>query len=190
MSAIEEARTFDLFDPQRQQADPFPFFDQLREEAPIAWCDTGGGFWIVSRHDDILRVMQDPETFSSRVVVYPFTVRPSGIPLNLDGDEHLDYRKILLPLFSPTRVAKDESALRETARVLAEGIASRGECEFVHDFAFQVPARAFLTSFAVPEEELDSMIALAARAFVAPEDGASMDDLSRAGAQAAAVFPG
>lgn len=185
---IEEIRALDLFDPMRQQADPFPLFNRMREEQPVAWCDAVGGFWIVSRHDDVLRILQDTTTFSSAVVVYPFAPGPPSIPLNLDGEQHLDYRKLLLPMFSPARVAAGEPLLRATAQALAESAAARGECEFVHDFAFQVPARAFLATFAIPEERLDQMVALAARAFVAPADGAAIADLYSAGAEASAIF--
>ena len=134
---IEEIRSLDLFDPVRQQPDPFPLFNRMREEQPIAWCDAVGGFWIASRHDDVLRILQDTTVFSSAVVVYPFTPGPPSIPLNLDGQQHLDYRKLLLPLFSPARVAASEPLLRATARTLAESAVARGECEFVPRLCIQ-----------------------------------------------------
>ena len=73
-------------DPARRTAVPFPktgathHFDHLspelaldlhatlatmRERCPVARSDQHGGFWIVTRYDDVLRVAQDWQTFSS-----------------------------------------------------------------------------------------------------------------------------
>ena len=32
---------------------------------PVAWSEEHGGFWVVTRYEDVLRVVQDWRTFSS-----------------------------------------------------------------------------------------------------------------------------
>ena len=50
---------------------PHAFFRKLRDESPIYWHEAtqyspgGEGFWVVSRYEDCVKVMRDPETFSS-----------------------------------------------------------------------------------------------------------------------------
>ncbi|HTR92581.1 MAG TPA: hypothetical protein VMI73_12660 [Trebonia sp.] len=45
------------------------FYDQLRQEAPVVRNEFGRGYFIPTRHEDILAVLQDPETFSSEALV-------------------------------------------------------------------------------------------------------------------------
>lgn len=54
----------DLFDPTFL-ADPYPTYARLREGSPVH--PLGGGFWAVSRHDDIVRVLRQPTLFSSEL---------------------------------------------------------------------------------------------------------------------------
>ena len=54
-----------LFDPAVAN-DPYPFYALLRREAPVAPLGVMG-LWGVARHEDVVRVLRDPETFSSVV---------------------------------------------------------------------------------------------------------------------------
>jgi cytochrome P450 len=44
---------------------PYDMFRELREQCPVAWSEHYGGFWIVSRYDDVARVLKDHEVFSA-----------------------------------------------------------------------------------------------------------------------------
>lgn len=44
--------------------DPYPYYAALRDEAPVYWAD-GAQAWCVSRYDDVLFVLRNPELFSS-----------------------------------------------------------------------------------------------------------------------------
>jgi cytochrome P450 len=47
---------------------PHDTFRRLRAEAPVFWHPDsfhGGGFWAVTRHDDVWRMSLDQKTFSS-----------------------------------------------------------------------------------------------------------------------------
>ena len=54
---------FDLYSPDID-ADPFPYYEILREQHPCYWSESGQ-LWILSRYDDIVQAAQDWETFSS-----------------------------------------------------------------------------------------------------------------------------
>src|SRR3982074_3833585 len=54
---------FDLYSPAID-ANPFPYYEILREQYPCYWSESGK-LWILSRYDDILQAARDWETFSS-----------------------------------------------------------------------------------------------------------------------------
>jgi len=60
------AQDFRLLDPETL-AEPYEFWQALRETAPILAVDEGIGFTIVSRYDDVLTVLRETGTFSSRL---------------------------------------------------------------------------------------------------------------------------
>src|SRR4051812_33573958 len=53
-------------------ADPWDGYAKLRQEAPVFWYDPAA-CWVVSRYDDVKRVCQDQETFST---IYGATLGP------------------------------------------------------------------------------------------------------------------
>lgn len=54
----------DLFDPAFL-ADPYPTYARLREESPVH--HLGGGYWLLTRHDDVTAVLRNPKVFSSEL---------------------------------------------------------------------------------------------------------------------------
>ncbi len=66
--------TFDPLDPD-YLADPYPYYSRFRKEAPIFYAPKID-FWVISRHEDIQRIVKDSETFSNARVqepLYPIT---------------------------------------------------------------------------------------------------------------------
>ena len=55
--------TFNPFDPSTQQC-PFPHYAQMREEAPVHPVP-GLGVHLVTKHDLVMQVLRDPQTYSS-----------------------------------------------------------------------------------------------------------------------------
>ena len=45
--------------------DPFPVYRQLRDDAPC-YHNPDLGFWAISRYDDVLAALHDPDTYCSR----------------------------------------------------------------------------------------------------------------------------
>src|SRR6185437_4472904 len=74
----EDARVPDdptafLLDEQAFAGDPFPAYARLRAEAPVAR-NTQVGFWVFSKHADVLAASTDPTTFCSRQGILLFEV--------------------------------------------------------------------------------------------------------------------
>ena len=139
-------RSFELNDPSLQE-DPNPFFAELRGRCPVAHSEAAGGFYAVSKYEDVLFIYQHPEIFSASENTVPPVVHPEGpsIPTQLDPPEHTRYRRVLQPAFTPQVVATIEPAAREITRRLLEPLVAAGSCELVSDFSLRLPAEVFLT---------------------------------------------
>jgi len=81
------------------QEEPYPYYPQLREHAPVLRTDLGGKpCWVMSRHEDITKALMDPETFSSRTTPMP-TI------LHTDPPDQQRLRKMISGMFTRTTVS-------------------------------------------------------------------------------------
>ena len=72
------------------------------------------------------------------------------VPTQIDPPEHIKYRQLLNPKFSPGAVARNEPAMRAIAARLVAELAPRGECDFVAEFAIRFPTEVFLDLIGLP----------------------------------------
>lgn len=138
------------------QEDANPVFDRIRSTCPVAKSEKFGGFWMLSKYEDVYQAYQDTGLFSS----YPNPIPPNGIgsdrpviPVEIDPPDHGKYRKILQPLFTVQRLRPLDAKIEQHTRDLIEGIAARGECEFVTEFAHVLPTRVFLDMMGWPIDD-------------------------------------
>lgn len=73
------------YDPLSESAriDPFPTYKQLRDEAPVYWCESMGA-WFVSRYRDARDVLTRPDLFSSDAMASTMLGIPPGTDLTKD----------------------------------------------------------------------------------------------------------
>ncbi|WP_313405837.1 cytochrome P450 [Stutzerimonas kunmingensis] len=126
---------------------------------PIFWIPSLGflpGAWIPRRSEDLRRILQDPETFSSAgLTPYAMLLGESWrlAPLEVDPPDHAKYRALLNPLFTPKKVDALEQDIRELATQLIEAVAQKGRCDFNEDFAKPFPTLIFLKLTGWPLED-------------------------------------
>jgi cytochrome P450 len=126
---------------------------ELRRQAPILWNDNCG-FWILTRADLIREVFQNYADFSSdNTIPQQAEQAVQFIPGNVAPPLHTAYRRVLSKRFGPGSVAGIQPAMREYARQGIDAIYSRGECEFMKDFASVYPTRVFFHLVNLPHEE-------------------------------------
>ena len=87
------------------ESDPYPIYERLRAEAPVAWVPSVN-LWLVTRAADVEFVTTHPDLFSARVDGSPLD-RSFGGPtiLTVDGEQHLDLRRSLDTAYKPRVVA-------------------------------------------------------------------------------------
>ncbi|MFF6884257.1 cytochrome P450 [Streptomyces sp. NPDC012421] len=138
----------DVFDPRIHAAGPpYAAFRELRDRAPVARQDepailgwpAGPGFWAVTRHADVVRVLKDAGTYSSALGATQIRdPDPADLPfirrmmLNQDPPEHGRSRRIVSRAFTPARIARFEETARARARgLLADAVRAGGEVDLV-----------------------------------------------------------
>jgi cytochrome P450 len=118
---------------------------QMRTNHPVAYSEEHGGFWIVSRYEDVLRVAQDWRTFSSAhgVSVPGNDNVVKAIPEHLDPPLHREYKRLINAWFTPAVVAPYEQPTRALITRLIDGFVDAGRCDFMADLARPFPGLAF-----------------------------------------------
>jgi cytochrome P450 len=156
----ERVRRWSVYQPWLQE-DPVTAWHELREHGPVLRSEEAGGFWILTRYEDVEWAARNPEIFSSAQVGIPhrdvFPVKQ--IPIQLDGDEHRKWRQTLSDLFNPGVVNHFEPQIRQAAVDAIEPIVEKGRCEFITEFATSLPAETFLINFGIGREYLQPLLA-------------------------------
>jgi cytochrome P450 len=139
--------------------DPYTRYRELREEHPLAWSESHGGFWLLSRYRDVRAALLDWETFSSahpgRIAI-PHTNPGStpGIPIETDPPRHAAYRAAVAHQFSRAQVSKLEPQMVESAHALIDRFEGRVGCDLVRDYATPMLARSIQLMFSLPDEDM------------------------------------
>jgi cytochrome P450 len=119
-------------------------YDEMRERCPVAYSDFLG--WSLFRHEDIVRVLNDPDTFSNAVS------RHLSVPNGMDPPEHTEYRRIIEPYFRPERMKAFEPQCRKIAANLVQSLLERDDVEFINEFAQWFAVRVQCTFLGWPTE--------------------------------------
>ena len=129
--------------------DQIAAYDEMRGRCPVAHSDLLG--WSVLGHDDVVRVLDDPQTFSN--VVSPRLTVPNG----MDPPEHSEFRRINDRYFTPELMEDFEPSCRRIAADLVDelvrGVPTDLMPELAEVFALRVQS-AFLGWPAELEEPL------------------------------------
>jgi cholest-4-en-3-one 26-monooxygenase len=159
----------DLLDRDRfTRGIPHEWFTWLRANAPVYKHPEpdGPGFWVISKHADVVACNRDARSFSSdqsRGGVVGLEERTTGpteaeqaggkLMLMIDPPDHTRYRKLVNRGFTPRVVAALEPHIREmTGRILDDALAE-GDVDAVVDLAAELPLQVIAELMGVPLED-------------------------------------
>jgi cytochrome P450 len=152
----------------------------LRRACPVAHSDAYGGFYVVTKHDDLLEVGQDHKRFSAAcdglgaVMLLPEFAGVKAILFELDPPEQTGWRRLLQRFFNTADVAHHEPYIREVTRAVIEPLRQRSTADFVADLAVQIPPIIIAAMLGVPEAQRPVLSELARAYFgagsLAPEE--------------------
>jgi cytochrome P450 len=127
----------------------------------VVWTPQNGGHWIVTRGEFVHKVLQDFTRFSSRSLIIPKALSPKGHkPVQLDPPEHGKFRALLIPTFSPKRIAGLATQARQLTIELIDGFKQRGSCEFIGELAQHLPIVIFMKMVDLPEQDRVHLMAV------------------------------
>ncbi|MEY4321732.1 MAG: hypothetical protein RL167_460 [Actinomycetota bacterium] len=152
----------DLF----EKGAPWETFATLRKEAPIHWSEEEApnhGFWSVTGYHDIVKVLRDPETFTSQrftnleeVDAEQEEARRSL--LETDGARHRALRRLLQGQFTPQAVGVYETFLRGLTATTLDNAFTKGSFDFVQEVAADFPIQVLAKLLDVPESDTGQLI--------------------------------
>ena len=133
----------------------FDTYKELRDQCPVGRSDKYGGFWFLLRSDDIFSAEQSTNTFlvAPSMLLPPFGTDVPLIPIDIDPPEHAEYRRLLLPLFTPRAVAQLDEGIHRTARELATEVAAQEIVDVSAEFARPMPTVIFSRLAGFPEAD-------------------------------------
>ena len=145
---VPNRRAEQLLDPTLYLGDPFGLYRELRESAPVAWCESKG-FWAATSHELVSRISTDPEQFCSGrgILVEEIGVVYDNPPtmMHTDPPAHTRYRRLVQPSFKPTAVRELELSIRSTATSLIDQIPTGEACDIVRTLSIPYPLQVICT---------------------------------------------
>jgi cholest-4-en-3-one 26-monooxygenase len=163
---------------------PHDWFRLLRQKAPV-WRHPepdGPGFWVVTKHEDLVEVGRHPEVFANapshiglgmadewvqESMRYLAAARARGGAgasqgdgghlLNLDAPEHTQYRLLVNRGFTPRAVRPLEEHARDLATDLLDRVIEKGECDFVTDISMPLPLLMICELLGAPRADHDKV---------------------------------
>ena len=146
--------------------------DAMREHCPVAYSDLLG--WSLFRHEDVVRVLNDPDTFSSVVS------RNLSVPNGMDPPEHGQYRRVIERYFAPQAMQAFEPQCRSIAADLVRSLQGRPGLELMADFAqpFAVRVQCAFLGWPVGMHEPLRLWAQKNHAATLAQDRPAMDDIA------------
>jgi len=157
------------YDPRRPEviADPFPVFQELREQAPLYRSSVLGG-WVLTRYDDVKLAISDRRFSADRM--RPFfaqlpvgrqtayaTLRDSISRWTVfhDPPEHTRLRGLMNKAFTARAIERLEPRIRILIDRLLDQVVDDGEMDLIADLAYPLPASVILDMLGLPCDDLD-----------------------------------
>lgn len=157
------------YDPSRPEmmVDPFPAFEQLREQAPVYRSSVLGG-WVLTRYDDVKLAISDRRFSADRMRPF-FAQLPSAKQCAYatlrdsisrwavfhDPPEHTRLRGLMNKAFTPRSIERLEPRIRAIIDGLLDQVVERGEMDLIADLAYPLPASVILDMLGLPCDDLD-----------------------------------
>ena len=144
---------FDLYSPEID-ANPFPYYEILREQYPCYWSESGK-LWILSRYDDIVQATRDWETFSSSQgnMIDELPGRAGATLGTTDPPRHDRLRALSQAAFARKNVEQFIAPTLDIADRALERICERQAFEFINDFSSQITVGVIFRTMGLPERD-------------------------------------
>jgi len=144
-------------------AEPYPFYEELREAGPVVWLDHYG-LWACARHAEVHAVLSDWETYCSAAGVgiddfrrtKPW--RPPSLILEADPPLHTRSRTVMNRALSAKAMAGLRASFHDAGETLADTLVARGRIDAIKDVAEAYPLSVFPKAIGLGSEGLENLL--------------------------------
>jgi cytochrome P450 len=142
-------------------ADPYPVYKRLREEAPVYYNDKHD-FFAVSHFADVEKGLLDAQTYISGKggiieLIKADIEMPPGVIIFEDPPTHTIHRRLLSRAFTPRRVAELEPKIREFCAQSLDPLVGANRFDFIADLGAQMPMRVISMLLGIPESDQEAV---------------------------------
>lgn len=150
-------------------------WNTVREQCPVATTERYGRAFMPVTMEAVAAVANDTTNFSSIWVNVgrPDAPRSPAPPITSDPPDHHGHRRLLLPAFSPKKVAPLEEQLRTFCRKLISDLDGASTADAAEQYSQHIPVHGICILTGLPEEDADIFRDWIYRNFqLAPRDNA------------------
>ena len=138
-------------------ADPYPTYARLREEAPIYHNDRYD-FWALSRHEDVQKALVNWQVFTSTRsdildIMKADIYLPDGVVMFEDPPVHTTHRGLLSRVFTPKRMAQLEDQVRDFCIRCLDPLVGTDRFDIITELATMLPIRVIGMLLGIPEAD-------------------------------------
>jgi cytochrome P450 len=168
--SLEEINFLDF----KLQNCPYHAYEMLRDEAPV-WIDPITGFYVITRFEDIRKLLLDTKNFSNDMrggqggsreqldsgralrmnALYEEKGWVPGATLaGRDDPNHKQMRAMFNEAFKPKKIEGMDSFVRDTAYKLMDAFVDDGQCDWIKQYAVPLPLIVIGQQMGVPEADI------------------------------------
>ena len=122
---------------------PYPLYDHLRASSPVLRVPPPFDAWMIFDYDGVKWVLNDHETFSSRVPAPQWFIF-------FDPPAHTKLRSLISRAFTPKMIANLEPRIRELSHELLDQAVKRDEMDLAADFSAPLPMKVIAGMIGIP----------------------------------------
>jgi len=143
-------------------ANPYPIFDQMRNNDPIYW-SAENSYWILTRYSDIASLIQNENLSSNRIGAHagrlpdeakkhfrPFFTAVSSWMLMIDPPDHTRLRGLVNKAFTPRVVENMRGLVQRLVDDMLAAVTKQGRMDIMTDLANTLPATVIAELLGVP----------------------------------------
>ncbi|MEE2732072.1 MAG: cytochrome P450 [Pseudomonadota bacterium] len=166
--------TVDFYTDSSLIENPFPYFEYLRSQGPIARLPHRNVL-AVTGYAEAIEILNDPKAFSSaNAATGPLPDLPwepegddiseqldehrdeliaTGLVVCKDGKEHANHRSLMMNLFTPSRLKANEEYMWTLADKLVDDFADKGHCDLIASYATPFATLVIADLLGIPEDD-------------------------------------
>ncbi|MBI5089899.1 MAG: cytochrome P450 [Actinobacteria bacterium] len=134
--------------------DPFPVWRRMRDDHPLFYDDIAQR-WILTRYDDVVSVLGNPQVYSARTYQERFRPVFGRTLAELDGPRHIRERTIVAPAFVGKSLEGYRPFIESSIAHLAHSLEGRDSFDLVDTVTSRLPLHVISALLGFPDDDTD-----------------------------------